>query len=450
MSLTDITTVNITTQGRGISRQGFGTTMVAGVHTNFGALSKAYDLGTFNIDMLADGFTTNDPIFLAVQAVARNSPKSKQVIVGKLLTAFNQTWTVTVPVITALGGELYTWVVRSPDGTKTTITYTAIAADTETLIANALTSQLDAISDLSATNVAGVITPVADNPNEMFFSDGMDAARLDYKDLTADSALVAELTAIEAENDDSYALVLSDPNSEARVTAVAAYIETKERIFGYTTNDTDVGAAPATDVMGTLNASQFFRTFGVYSEFQSQYAVATWIGGRLPKDPGGQTWEFKTLSGVTVSKISTDFRNNVKAKKGNYYVFIAGIGVTQGGGVMASGEFIDAIRGRDALVNGLQEDVFELLASADKVPYDNSGAQQVKKVIERSMGRGITTGFLTGDNLVDEDVPFIVNVPDTRTVDPAIKVTRLLPDCNFVAGLAGAIHAVTINGTLQV
>ena len=452
MALSNIVQVTITTQSRGVSRVGFGTPLVVGVTTNIPALTKVYTLGTAAIDLVTDGFGTSDPIYLAVVALARNTPKPSQVIVGKLLTDFNQTFDITVKTVVALGGELYEFDITSPDGTVTAVSYTTTAADTETVIAAALSTQINAVTDLTSTPTAGVLAVAADNPSEMFFVDGIDVSIIDFDETTVDSNLVAEVSNITAANPDWYGLILADPNSQARVTVLANSIETQEKIFGVTTHDTAVGdPASTTDVMFALNALTLFRTYVIYSGDQGAYAAATWMGNRFPSDPGSSTWAFKPLSGVTVDILETSFSAAILAKSGNTYQRIAGLTVTQNG-TMASGEFIDVIRGRDWLTQRMRERIFGLLANAAKVPFTNGGIQQVVTQVEAQLLEGINATYLSPDPLsgIDGEPAFIVTAPLASEVSSADKIARLLPDVAFTAGLAGAIHAVQINGVISV
>jgi hypothetical protein len=418
-------------------------------------LSKQYNLGTALADMVADGFTAFDPAYRAVNALGRNTPKPRNVIVGKLLTAFDHTFEIVVKTITALGGELYEFDVVSPDGTVTTISYTAIALDDEDVIAAALRAQVTAIADLTAAGATNVVDCSADNSNEMFYVSGLDEKILDFEDTTVDSNLAAELAAITAQNDSWYGLTLADPRSKARITALANAVETQERIFLATTHDTACGdPVSTTDVAYSLNAAQLFRTALLYSGDQVGYGAATWIGNGFPFDPGSQTWAYKPLSGVVFDALESAFAAALVAKKCNHYIEIAGLPVTNGGesegGQMASGEYIDVIRGRDWLVVRLRERVFGLLVNARKVPYTDGGIDQVTNEVRAQMDEGIGANYLSPDPLDGQDVPYIVTAPTASEVSDTDKIARLLPNVSFDAGLAGAIHAARINGAIQV
>lgn len=449
-TLSSIVTVTITSASRGVSRASFGIPLVISRSDVLPTLFKVYDLATATIDMVTDGFLTNDPAFLAVSALARNTPKPQQVAVGKLVTDFDQTFSLTVKPVVAAGGEIYAFNFVGPLGVVSPITYTAIAADTETVIAAALETQIDAIADITSVPTAGVIAVTADVSNEMFRVQGLDVNIMEFLETTIDSNLVAELLAITAQYPAWYGLILADPNSQARAQLLAVSVEAQERIFGVTTHDTDNGeSGSTTDIMFTTNAATLFRTYVLYSGDQGAHAAATWMGNRFPIPPGASTWAFKPLSGVAVDVLQTSFTDAIEAKSGNHYTALGGVNVTLQG-TMASGEFIDVIRGRDWLTVRLQERIVDLLIRAPKVPFTNGGIDQVVAQVTAQMEEGIEAGYLSDDIPEGQDTAFIVTAPLASQVSSADKLNRLLPDVAFTATLAGAIHAVQISGVIQV
>lgn len=450
-TLDAIVQVTITSNSRGISRRSFGIPLVIAKHNAFAPRFKTYAAGTVGIDMVTDGFSTFSPAYRAATAIARNTPKPQNIAIGKLLTDFDHTFTIEVATIVALGGELYAFTVTAPDGTTTVISYTAIAADDEDIIATALSSQLTAITGLAAPIPgANLITCSADNPNEMFYVTGLEETLLSFVDTTVDSNLVAELSEITAQYSGWYGLTLADPRSTARVQALANNIETQERIFGVTTHETACGdSVSTTDVAYLLNAATLFRTYVLYSGDQTQYGAATWMGNRFPIDPGASTWAYKPLSGVVFDDLEDGFVTALKTKSCNYYVQIAGAAVTREG-KMAGGEWIDVIRGRDWLKVRMQERIFGLLINAPKVPFTDAGIDQVVAQVEAQLNEGIGKGYLSPDNLDGLDVPFTVTAPLASEVSSQDKIDRLLPDVSFEARLAGAIHTVQVNGVIQV
>ena len=452
MALEDIVQVTITSDSRGITRKSFGIPLVVGRHDVFGDLARTYNLSTATQDLITDGFTTRDPIFRAVSALARNTPKPKQVVVGRLLTDYDQTLILTIPASTP-ELSVFAFNVTSPiDGTVTAISYTAAPSDTPTIIAAALDTQIDAITGLSSTSAFDVISVVADNPNEMWLFKGIDKTLVEFLETTVDSNLVAEITAVQVANNAWYGLIMADPQSLARAQIVAAYIETQEKILGLTTHDAEVlDPGSSTDLAFLLNASTLFRTYLIYSGDQGAQAAATWMGNRFAIDPGASTWAYKPLSGVLVDAITANDIVALKAKACNWYQTIAGAGVTQEG-KLAGGEFIDVIRGRDFTTQTLREEIFLLLINSPKVPFTQAGIDQVTAVVSRVLRQMIGIGYLSPDPLNDVEggPPFTITAPAIADVSDADKIARTLPDVNFEAGLAGAIQIIQINGVIKV
>ncbi len=447
MALSDIVNVVITSNSRGVTRASFGVPMVVAYHTNWYDAYKLYSLGSFKADMVADGFTAYDPAYRAVQALASSSPKVRNAVVGRLTTAFTQQFTMTMTTAATEEGKEIEFAVISPDGTETDIAYTVLAAATTTTVATAVALLLDAIVDLTSLSAIAVITNDADNAGEMFYVTGYDNTLFDFEDTTADSSLATEIAAIHAGYPGTYGLVLADPESKARVTAIAAGNETDERIFGYTTSETSVGdPASTTDVFYTLKAALYYRTFGMYSEDQGSYAAAAWMGSRFPYAPGSQTWAYKGLSGVTVDVLSAAFTAAIEGKNGNYYTEQGTAFTTNG--KMAAGEWIDAIRGRDWYVARLRERVVGLLVNAPKVPFDQKGAESVGAQVDAQNKEGIAATYIAEDPAPIVTVP---DVTDLTQVSAADKIARTLPGVGFEFTLAGAIHIVDpINGVIKV
>jgi hypothetical protein len=448
MALSDIVNVIITSNSRGVSRASFGVPMVVAYHTNWYDTYKLYSLGSYAADMVSDGFTTYDPAYRAVAALARNTPKVKNAIVGRLTTTFTQQFTLTVQTAATEEGKVITFTVVSPNGTETDISYTVLAAATTTTVATAVAALINAITNLTSASAVAVITTDADNTGEHFYVKDYDNSLLWFEDTTADSNLAAEVAAINAAYPNTYGLILADCESKARVTALAAGTETQERIFGYTTAETAVGdPSSTTDVFYALKAALYFRTYGIYSESQGTYAAATWMGNRFPINPGNSTWAYKPLSGVTVDVLTSAFVAAIEGKNGNYYTEDGGLATTKTG-KMAAGEWIDTIRGRDWLTARLRERIFGRLANSPKVPFTQPGAESIGADVDAQLKEGIAEQYLAAD---PEPIVTVPDVTDTSQVSAANKIARTLPGVSFEATLAGAIHIVDpLNGVISV
>ena len=194
MSLQDIVQVTITGRGGGGWRKDVGRARGAGRHGAYGVLARSYQLATALQALVTDGLPTTSPIYRGVAALARNTPKPLDVIVGKLITAFDHLFELTIPTGTPEVGTVYSMSVTSPLGVITPISYTSVALDDQDDVATALALLLTALPDLTAAPPgANVIACVADNSDEMWLIDGLDVSLILFEDTTADTSLATAL-----------------------------------------------------------------------------------------------------------------------------------------------------------------------------------------------------------------------------------------------------------------
>lgn len=255
-------------------------------------------------------------------------------------------------------------------------------------------------------------------------------------------SLADDILAIQVVNSDWYGLVLAESDA-ADIEEAAATIESMRKLFAATSDEAAIlDPASTTDLASKLNAKGYARTFLLYGN-PEEHGAAAWMGAMFPKDPGSASWKFKSLRGVSVSKLSAAGIATLQAKNCNYYRELAGASITAEG-VTPSGEFIDITHGLDWLQARLQEDIYGLLVRTDKVPYTDAGVAMVENLIRARLQVGIGIGLLA------EDPAPTVSVPKVRDVPQNDRANRHLPDLRFSAVLAGAIHSLTINGTVSV
>src|SRR5690606_41609604 len=113
---------------------------------------------------------------------------------------------------------------------------------------------------------------------------------------------------------DWYALDLAVAATDEEILAVAAYVETLRKIFAVTVTDADAKDPSKTDDLASeLAAAGFARTFALYSD--DDFAAAALLGRCLPMDPGSETWAFKTLAGLSPSKLTEPEKAARRAKQ---------------------------------------------------------------------------------------------------------------------------------------
>jgi hypothetical protein len=264
------------------------------------------------------------------------------------------------------------------------------------------------------------------------------------KDL-ADTSFEEALNLILADSGDWYAYCII-PNAgteEADLKSSASWAETQPRLYFWAYDDADIyDALKTTDLASFFHGKAYDRTVGIWHKELTEFLEAGWMGECLPYDPGSQTWAFKTIAGSSPDKLSSSQRGAILAKKCNTYTTTAGVNITEEG-VVASGEFIDVIRGVDWLHASLQEAIFENLVNKRKIPYDDSGITLIAGLVQSVLEEAVRMGILQENSI-------LVTAPLYADISSANKLARILPDIKFTALLQGAIHKVLVNGTVTV
>jgi hypothetical protein len=227
--------------------------------------------------------------------------------------------------------------------------------------------------------------------------------------------------------------------------AASDWVESNEKLFIAQTIDTPVAnLASGSDTSSVAYLARAnARTALIYNNDNASFADAGWAGRVLPLDPGSETWAYKTLAGVTSTKLTSTQRTNLVAKHTNFYETIGGLNLTNKGQVLAH-EWIDVVRFRDWLKSNLQVDILEALANNSKLPFTDAGIAVIAGVIKGRLKAGVSVG-----GLAESPAPR-VTVPAASAVSSSDKNARTLTGVKFDAILAGAIQLVTITGTLSV
>ena len=249
---------------------------------------------------------------------------------------------------------------------------------------------------------------------------------------------VAALTAIQAIDSDWYGLAV-ETRTEADLLAIAAWVEARVKIFVALSGDAAVKDGTAGNLFEDLKAAAYDRTIPLFSEDTDNHAGAAWLGKQLPKVPGGVNWAYQTLSGITVDDLTATQQGNIEDENGNIYIALKDINHTQFGTV-ASGEYIDVIRGADFIQARTQETVFQGLINSEKIPYTDPGIAKIEGYVREVLktARDVN-GILES---------FVTSVPKKTDISTLDIGNRFLPNVTFTGVLAGAINKTQIRGRL--
>lgn len=249
-----------------------------------------------------------------------------------------------------------------------------------------------------------------------------------------------------------YGFHVTEFKDAADISAAISWAEANEKLFGFEYDD--YANCPVKNF-------SYYRSFGMYSgdadgygaseqSAENDYAALALMAKCFGYDPGTETWHLKELATITPSALDTDQKKKLEEDHINTFLRYAGANVTIGG-YMLSGEWIDVIRFRDWLKAEMQNNVFNALKVNRKVPFTDSGIGLIEGKMEETLKKGQDIGGIapTEYDADDNEVPgFTVTVPKASDLTEAERKSRRLSGCRYTARLAGAIHAVEIEGFL--
>jgi hypothetical protein len=440
MSLSDFVTINITTVDPGVTQAGFGTVLILGYHTNWtDTLVREY---SSLAGLATDGFASADGngIYRAAAKLLAQNPRPTSFKVGRRTTGSTQKLKITP---TAQNTSEYSFTVVTPAGVEHEVSVTSDGSATVAEIILLLETAVEAVtgSILTGTDSTTFLTVDAAAANTFYgFKDF--SSNLTFEDITPDATLSTQLDAIALVDPDWYALI-STSRGNPEILAIAGWVETAERFFLYSTNQTTGRTATTGNIGKSMKDLSYVRSFGRWSDAAYAYPEAGWAGRLLPLDPGSENWAFKTIAGDTVDSLTVTHVSNIEANNLNWYRTVAGKNIT-GMGVSAEGTFADIVRLRDWTKARMQEGIFGLLTSEDKVPFTDEGATAVQGEIESVIQEG-------QDNKAIATSPApVVTVPLVADVSDQDKSDRHLPDCEFAFTITGAVNSVAVSGRVSV
>jgi hypothetical protein len=428
----NIVTVNISIADAAVSKTGFGTPLIMTHEAPYTPeLVREY---TATADMVTDGFAAAGATVAAATAILAQNPKVTSLKVGiRGSTASAMTRIMTVA--TAMDDTDYTVTING-----TAFTIDSGSSATVITIAAALVAAINAGSEpVTATdNLDGTFDLVEDTAGTIFgLTHTLNLITQD--DTTTDAGVAADYAAIKAEDNDFYAVFMTS-SSTLEIAALAAAVEADTKIFVAQTADSDCLADTAGNLAETLEVAGYNRTALLWNMDNLEYANGAWCGLQLSKNPGSSTWAFKSLSGVSTDALSNTQISNLESNDCNHYTVTKGLSwVLQG--TMASGRFIDITRGIDWLEAEIQDAALNLKANSEKIPYTQVGVTALENVLRGALQSGVSNDVINRD--------YTITAPIASEQSTADRVARTLDSIDFTATLAGAIHKVTINGTVS-
>lgn len=439
-AIDEIVAVTISTSGATVTQAGFGTPLILGTTPTWPERVRSYT----SLSGVSADFLTSDVEYKMAAAVFAQSPRVSSLKIGRRSANVQgvKTITLSADLITA-----NTFAV-TVNGEAVSVPFNTDHLTTMTDIDTAIS----AVDGVASVTVGGggnrVLTITGETGYDLSVSDaavtgGASQATATIATTTASVTAATELASVKLEDDDWYCLLLTSTTVNDQMSA-AAWIETERKMLVVRTNDSGTLAATTTDLAALLNAKNYVRTACIYHNTANEYADAAFAGKLLPYDAGSETWAYKTLAGITAETFTdTQVTNTTSTKKCNIYRTIGGVDVTTFG-TMASGRFMDLTRGLDWIHARLQERIYQQLVDVVKVPYTDAGVGIVEAIVRSVLADAVSQAILTNDPEPTVTVPLVADVAS------ADRANRLLPDIEFTAQFAGAIHKVQISGVVTV
>ena len=423
--LDNIIQIQITRESTPVTTASFAIPMVLTTHTKFSERARTYT----DIDGVAADFDSTDKAYIIAQRIfGQSGARVPSIVIGR-----RQVDEVTLTP-TVANNATYTVTINGVD-----YTYLSDANATAAEITAGLDTAIGSPTGITATDNTGTLTVEVTTPGTAWSITV--SSNLTQANVTPTETWVEALDAVTAVNDVWYALV-AETHVEADQNALAAAIQARRKIYGTSTQDTNVPTSATTDIASDLKAAGMGRTFIVYlPTADTEYPEAAWIGSQLAYTPGSNDWDFKRGALVTVGNLTDTQRTFLRGKNCNMFTTVGGVNIFQDGN-MADGLPTDEQILTDWLYARLQEGVFFRLINSLKVPMTNPGLAIIENEIRAVLSLAEANGGI--------DRNWTVETPDVLSIPANLRAQRTAGTFVFRARLAGSIRKVVINGFLSV
>lgn len=272
---------------------------------------------------------------------------------------------------------------------------------------------------------------------------------------------VAALARVDGRGWYAVTFAASVPLTDANHLACSGYIEAAAdpHLYGITTNEaTILDPANTSDIASQAMLADYMRTVIQYS-ITNAAAICSFFGRALTVNFEGTnttlTMKFKVEPGVIPEILTAGQASTLMAKRCNVYVqYNNGTSITQEG-MMSGRAFFDEMHGLDWLANRIQNDMWNLLYQAPKVPQTNPGIHMLTNTADGGLSQGVTNGLIApgvwnapgfgelvqGGYLANGWYTF-ANSVDTQ--DQADREARIAPLIQIAVKLAGAVHFANV------
>jgi len=432
-----------------ISRAGFGTPLFIGAGQWFTDRIRTYTSTT----AAAIDLPTSSDEYKAVEAAFKQTPRITTVKVGRR----DASLVTLTPSPATVVGQVFSVTVKGTGGVDVAATFTSsTGSETAAAIATALAAGLSGLVGVTVVDTTGAVT-LAKSGSAPYAIVAITDSLITAVSTASESA-AATVAAIEVQDDNFYFVAAYD-KTEAYVLAMAATIESRNKVYFVSIASADsltayTGAAVSGDVLGKLREGAFLRTVGWFHQTAATgFPEMGYIAIGASADAGKSVWANNQTNGVTAAQdpatgfnLTTTQKGYLTARNASFGEVRAGVTVSSAqSGKTASGEWVDVIRNRDFLVARITEAYQSFFIATPVIPFTDSGINRVKSVLSTELSRYVETE--TEPNILESGEPYTLNFPTASQITAADKANRLFT-ANFDAYLAGAIQITKITGSL--
>lgn len=437
----NVVTVNVSASTIPTTREGFGVVAVPSPNANWaGSLVRGYGSAA---EVAADpAFSGSARLFERRAAAALFASDVKPQVVKFFKTANKATQTYTLAAVNPTANASYTYRVRVAGETfdETEVTYTSDASPTDAEYAAGMVAALNAVAGKNYT-AAGSASPITLTGTGWFSVEVLDLNTQQLTETTADPGVTADATAAFAEDADMY-FFSPAYGSRAYVQPLAAWVEQNNRMMlaGASSSQCCTAAVGSdVDVADRIKTLGYKRTGVIYHRAPAAMVGHAWSGRVAPRDPGRVNFAHKPLAGVPQVPLRTSDVNTLVSKNANGYDRTnLGTFVTFWG-TAGDGSYLDFTRAIDWVVFEVKRRVARVFLDNEIVYFTLEGFAQVESAIDGALIAG------RGQGIVSPDVPYVIQMPDITSFDPADRLERVLSAIELQFTGSGALNGAVIN-----
>ena len=264
------------------------------------------------------------------------------------------------------------------------------------------------------------------------------------------------ISAIQAEDNDWYFLT-AESHDNTDVLAYANAVESLEKLYVTSSAEdtalTDYTEGSSTDTLAGLKEGNFDRSHGFFHhEADTAFPECTLVAYNAVYPAGSVSWTNLQLplsasqdpsSGVP---LSTAQKGYLLDRNASFTERLGANTIINRGGKVASGEWMDNIRGRDSLESDINTALQILLASQQggKLPYNQQGIGMIESAVDNVLFRYSQNPR----NFINQN--YRLTFPSINDVPTADREARVYQSGSFKAELQGAINSTVITGSLAV